>query len=43
MVIAKKLEKELQGDKQARAGLRDIKEDIIKGLGNTLLALKRFF
>ena len=25
------------------AGLRDIKEDIVKGLGNSLPALERFF
>jgi hypothetical protein len=43
MVTAKKPEEEPQSDEQARASLRDIKEDIVKGLGNTLPALKRFF
>ena len=35
-----------QGGEQPRAGFRDIKEDIVKGLdsgGDTLTALKRFF
>ena len=35
--------KEKEGSGFAMAGLRDIKEDIVKGLGNSLPALERFF
>jgi hypothetical protein len=39
----KEPEEKLQGSESAMAGLCDIKEDIIKGLGNSLPALERFF
>jgi hypothetical protein len=39
----KELEEKPQGSGIAMAGLHDIKEDIVKGLGNSLPSLERFF
>src|ERR1700716_3103580 len=43
MAKGKKKEEKPQGSGSAMAGLRDIKEDIIKGLSNSLPVLERFF
>jgi hypothetical protein len=39
----KEPDKKPQGNGSTIAGLHDIKEDIVKGLGNSLPALERFF
>jgi hypothetical protein len=39
----KEPEEKPQGSGSAMAGMRDIKEDIVKGLGNSLPTLERFF
>ena len=43
MAKGKKKEEKPQGIGSAMAGLRDIKEDIVKGLGDSLPSLGRFF
>ena len=43
MVKGKEPEGKQQGDGPTTAGFRDIKEDIVKGIGNILPTLKRFF
>ena len=39
----KEPEEKPQGSRLATAGIYDIKEDIVKDLGNSLVALERFF
>jgi hypothetical protein len=39
----KEPEEKPQGSESAMADLRDIKDDIVKGLGNSLPTLERFF
>jgi hypothetical protein len=43
MIKGKEPEGKRKSGEPTMAGFRDIKEDIVKGLGNTLPALKRFF